>query len=147
MWANSVFRLWLRLQQFKLYILALMNIIETLLNLYYLYSQHVLSSPSAPLVGFASAVMTLSKTILYWAQEYYCGGCAIGHNDLNTLFWFWIIPNGYAFTRISKTWWGSCNWLLLVVFQTLDSYPFFYYLRACEGSYPFIGHSEKGCSI
>ncbi|PAV16954.1 protein related to Adiponectin receptor 1 [Pyrrhoderma noxium] len=73
---------------------ASLNIVETLLNLYYLYSQHILSSPSAPLVGFASAVMTLSKTILYWAQEYYCGGCAVGHNDLNTLFWLWIVPNG-----------------------------------------------------
>ncbi len=73
---------------------ALMNVIETLLNLYYVYLQHFVGSPSAPLVGLSTAVMTLSKTVLYWAQEYYCGGCAIGHNDWWTLLWFWIIPNG-----------------------------------------------------
>ncbi|KAL5519782.1 hypothetical protein ACEPAG_1442 [Sanghuangporus baumii] len=73
---------------------SLMNVIETFLNLYYLYAQHISASPAAPLIGVATAVMTLSKTVLYWAQEYFCGGCAIGHNDLSTLFWFWIIPNG-----------------------------------------------------
>jgi len=73
---------------------SLMNVIETLLNLYYVYLQHLVGSPSAPLVGLSTAVMTLSKTVLYWAQEYYCGGCAIGHNDWWTLLWFWIIPNG-----------------------------------------------------
>ncbi|THH09826.1 hypothetical protein EW145_g1733 [Phellinidium pouzarii] len=71
-----------------------MNIVETLLNLYYLYAQHIIASPVAPLVGFAAVTMTLSKTVLYWAQEYFCGGCAVGHNDLWTLFWFWILPNG-----------------------------------------------------
>ena len=72
-----------------------MNLVETALNVYYVYAQHVLASPSAPLIGFASAVMTLSKTVLYWMQEYYCGGCAVGHNDMWTLFWLWIVPNGY----------------------------------------------------
>jgi len=73
---------------------SFMNLVETALNVYYVYAQHVLASPSAPLIGFASAVMTLSKTVLYWLQEYYCGGCAVGHNDAFTLFWFWIVPNG-----------------------------------------------------
>ncbi|EJC98473.1 uncharacterized protein FOMMEDRAFT_96779 [Fomitiporia mediterranea MF3/22] len=73
---------------------SFLNVIETFFNLYYVYAQHILASPAAPLIGFASAVMTLSKTVLYWAQEYYCGGCAIGHNDLKTLFWLWIVPNG-----------------------------------------------------
>ncbi|KAH8114789.1 hypothetical protein DFH11DRAFT_1703830 [Phellopilus nigrolimitatus] len=73
---------------------SLLNVVETFLNLYYVYAQHLLASPAAPIVGFAAAVMTLSKTVLYWAQEYYCGGCAIGHNDIWTLFWFWIVPNG-----------------------------------------------------
>lgn len=67
---------------------------ETLLNLYYVYLQHVEQSPGAPVVGLASAVMTLSKTVLYWAQEYFCNYCAVGHNDLKTLFWLWIVPNG-----------------------------------------------------
>ena len=64
------------------------------MNIGYLYLAHVAGSPAAPLLGFASAVMTLSKTVLYWLQEYYCGGCAGGHNDLQTLIVYWIIPNG-----------------------------------------------------
>lgn len=73
---------------------ALLNVIETLFNIYYLYLAHITITPIAPLVGFASATMTLSKTVLYWAQEYYCGGCSIGHNNLVDLTVYWIIPNG-----------------------------------------------------
>jgi len=47
------------------------------------------------MIGFGAALMTLSKTILYWAQEYYCGFCEIGHNKLWDLVLLWIIPNGY----------------------------------------------------
>ncbi|KAL7284251.1 hypothetical protein PYCCODRAFT_1430122 [Trametes coccinea BRFM310] len=71
-----------------------LNIVENFMNIGYLYLAHVTGSPVAPLLGFASAVMTLSKTVLYWLQEYYCGGCAVGHNDLKTLIVYWIIPNG-----------------------------------------------------
>ncbi|KAI0646252.1 hypothetical protein C8Q79DRAFT_1000637 [Trametes meyenii] len=71
-----------------------LNIVENFMNIAYLYLAHVAGSPVAPLLGFASAVMTLSKTVLYWLQEYYCGGCAVGHNDLQTLIVYWIIPNG-----------------------------------------------------
>ncbi|KAI0330653.1 hypothetical protein GY45DRAFT_728389 [Cubamyces sp. BRFM 1775] len=71
-----------------------LNIVENFMNIAYLYLAHVSGSPGAPLLGFASAVMTLSKTVLYWLQEYYCGGCAVGHNDLKTLIVYWIIPNG-----------------------------------------------------
>ena len=53
---------------------AALNVVETFMNLGYLYLAHIASAPVAPLLGFASAVMTLSKTVLYWAQEYYCGG-------------------------------------------------------------------------
>ncbi|KDQ53945.1 hypothetical protein JAAARDRAFT_136371 [Jaapia argillacea MUCL 33604] len=73
---------------------SLLNVIETFMNLVYLYLLHVLGSPVAPVVGFASATMTLSKTVLYWAQEYYCGYCAVGHNTLKDLIVYWIIPNG-----------------------------------------------------
>ncbi|KIM54940.1 hypothetical protein SCLCIDRAFT_1221553 [Scleroderma citrinum Foug A] len=73
---------------------ALLNIIETLLNLVYLYLAHISPTPAAPLIGLASATMTLSKTVLYGLQDYYCGWCAIGHNDLATLIKFFIIPNG-----------------------------------------------------
>ena len=54
------------------------------------------------MVGLVSAVMTLSKTVLYWMQEYYCGGCSVGHNDFYTLFVYWIIPNGYANSLVSR---------------------------------------------
>ena len=54
---------------------------ENFFNIGYLYLAHVAGSPVAPLLGFTSAVMTLSKTVLYWLQEYYCGGCSVGHND------------------------------------------------------------------
>ena len=69
---------------------------ETGLNLLYIYLQHAVASPVAPLIGFASALMTLSKTVLYWAQEFYCGGCSVGHNTAWNLFIYWIIPNGYV---------------------------------------------------
>ncbi|KAF4610077.1 hypothetical protein D9613_010469 [Agrocybe pediades] len=73
---------------------SLLNVIETFLNISYVYLAHVAQWPPATIVGFAAATMTLSKTILYWAQEYYCGFCAIGHNTWSDLFFLWIIPNG-----------------------------------------------------
>jgi hypothetical protein len=45
-------------------------------------------------VGFATAVMTFSKTVLYWLNEYYSGFDNIGHNPLKDLILLWIIPNG-----------------------------------------------------
>ena len=76
---------------------AFLNIVENFMNIFYLYLAHVQDSPLAPLLGFASVVMTLSKTVLYWLQEYYCGLCSVGHNDLYTLVVYWVIPNGYVF--------------------------------------------------
>ncbi|KAJ3731445.1 hypothetical protein DFJ43DRAFT_1078735 [Lentinula guzmanii] len=73
---------------------SLMNIFETILNLTYLYLAHISSWPPATLIGFGSASLTLSKTILYWAQEYFCGYCAVGQNDMKSLIVYWIIPNG-----------------------------------------------------
>ena len=75
-------------------IVAVLNLIETALNVFYVYLAHVVKYPAASVVGFASATMTLSKTVLYWLQEYYCNLCDIGHNDLKTLVVYWIIPNG-----------------------------------------------------
>ncbi|KAI0035529.1 hypothetical protein K488DRAFT_16856, partial [Vararia minispora EC-137] len=74
---------------------SFMNVIETLLNIYYVYLAHVSASPAATVVGFAAAVMTLSKTVLYWLQEYFCGYCAVGHNTTHDLIVYWIIPNGF----------------------------------------------------
>lgn len=48
----------------------------------------------ALLVGFSAAVMTLSKTVLYWLKEYYSGFDNIGHNPAFELIVLWIIPNG-----------------------------------------------------
>jgi len=45
-------------------------------------------------IGFSAAIMTLSKTVLYWANEYYGGFDNIGHNPPFDLFFLWIIPNG-----------------------------------------------------
>ncbi|KAI0714107.1 hypothetical protein C8Q72DRAFT_878670 [Fomitopsis betulina] len=73
---------------------SLLNVVENGMNIGYLYLAHVKGTPSAALLGFASAVMTLSKTALYWLQEYYCSGCSIGHNTLQDLIVLWIIPNG-----------------------------------------------------
>lgn len=73
---------------------AVMNIFENFMNIAYLYLTHVQGSSFAPLLGFTSAVMTLWKTILYWAQEYYCGGCSIGHNTVPDLLLYWVLPNG-----------------------------------------------------
>ncbi len=62
---------------------ALLNIIEAILNIEYVYLRHTSPHtahttsktqdrpsyhPHAPLIGFASALMTLSKTVLYFLQ-------------------------------------------------------------------------------
>ncbi|KAJ3568238.1 hypothetical protein NP233_g5848 [Leucocoprinus birnbaumii] len=74
---------------------SFMNVVETILNVTYVYLAHNTQWPGAPVVGFATAVMTLSKTILYGLNEYYCGFCQIGHNDALTLAVYWILPNGF----------------------------------------------------
>lgn len=66
------------------------------MNIIYLYLAHVVGTPVASVVGFASAVMTLSKTVLYWLQEYYCNGCSVGHNSMKDLIILWVIPNGFV---------------------------------------------------
>ncbi|KAL2020019.1 hypothetical protein VTK56DRAFT_8922 [Thermocarpiscus australiensis] len=48
----------------------------------------------AVLLGFSAAVMTVSKTLLYWLNEYYSGFDNIGHNLPWDLIVLWIIPNG-----------------------------------------------------
>lgn len=48
----------------------------------------------AVLVGYSAAVMTVSKTLLYWMNEYYSGFENIGHNSIRDLIFLWIIPNG-----------------------------------------------------
>ncbi|KAI1467062.1 uncharacterized protein F4812DRAFT_459913 [Daldinia caldariorum] len=88
-----------------------LNVLETLMYLVYLWyyfrsgtaatvgtrSARVLSGRPAAvavLVAFSAAVMTLSKTVLYWLQEYFSGFDNIGQNSLQDLILLWIIPNG-----------------------------------------------------
>ncbi|KAF5367705.1 hypothetical protein D9758_009854 [Tetrapyrgos nigripes] len=74
---------------------SFLNVIETLLNLAYLYYAHVADWPPATLIGFTAAALTLAKTVLYWAQEYFCNYCTTGQNSTNDLIVYWIIPNGF----------------------------------------------------
>lgn len=48
----------------------------------------------ALLIAYSASVMTLGKTVLYWLNEFFSGFENIGHNDLFTLIFLWIIPNG-----------------------------------------------------
>ncbi|ETS80590.1 hypothetical protein PFICI_08119 [Pestalotiopsis fici W106-1] len=89
-----------------------LNVIETAMYLAYIYlyfnqgkpvggvlggEKRVLTGRAAGqavLIAFSAAVMTLSKTVLYWACEYFSGFDNIGHNSLPDLILLWIIPNG-----------------------------------------------------
>jgi len=73
---------------------AALNIVELVINVLYLYSTYRLDSPVAPLFGFAANLMTLSKTALYLAQEYFCGFCNIGHNTAKDLILYYVCTNG-----------------------------------------------------
>ncbi|KAF3001570.1 hypothetical protein E8E14_000635 [Neopestalotiopsis sp. 37M] len=89
-----------------------LNVVETAMYLAYIYlyfnqgkpvggvlggEKRVLTGRAAGqavLLAFSAAVMTLSKTVLYWACEYFSGFDNIGHNSLPDLILLWIIPNG-----------------------------------------------------
>ncbi|KAL6870140.1 hypothetical protein ACO1O0_001476 [Amphichorda felina] len=79
-----------------------LNAIETTMYLAYLYMTYGQGAwkaggrrgATAVLVGFSAAIMTLSKTVLYWANEYFSGFDNIGHNTWGDLILLWIIPNG-----------------------------------------------------
>ncbi|KHN99745.1 uncharacterized protein MAM_02598 [Metarhizium album ARSEF 1941] len=87
---------------------GLLNVVETLLYAAYLWLWYSRGEPAAHgprlvtgrpaaravLLGFSSAVMTLSKTLLYWLHEYFSDFGNIGHNDPVRLIFLWIIPNG-----------------------------------------------------
>lgn len=105
-------------------IAALLNLVESFLNFLYLYKTHLAPSPMAPLIGLVSATMTLSKTILYWAQEYFCNYCAVGHNTLSDLIVLWIIPNGYYnfFAMMSLTFTNEYFPRLWLVFPSFIIY-------------------------
>ncbi|KAG5802169.1 hypothetical protein H9Q74_013488 [Fusarium xylarioides] len=68
-----------------------LNVVETVM---YLRTLSGRDGALAVVIGFSAAVMTLSKTILYWANEYYSGFDNIAHNTPMDLLTLWIIPNG-----------------------------------------------------
>ncbi|KAF8603046.1 hypothetical protein BDV93DRAFT_580658 [Ceratobasidium sp. AG-I] len=72
---------------------SFMNIVETIINLAYVYYTHVRPSTIAPLLGFSAATMTLSKTILYWLQDYFCSWCNTAHNSLARWIVLFALPN------------------------------------------------------
>ncbi|KAE8383616.1 hypothetical protein BDV26DRAFT_251309 [Aspergillus bertholletiae] len=49
---------------------------------------------TALLVVYSASLVTFSKTVLYWLNEALSGFDNIGHNDVITLIFLWIIPNG-----------------------------------------------------
>ncbi|KAG8719617.1 hypothetical protein FRC08_002427 [Ceratobasidium sp. 394] len=71
-----------------------MNVVETVMNLGYVYMTHVRPATSAPLVGFAAVVMTLSKTVLYWMNDFFCSWCMTGHNPPMKWIVLFALPNG-----------------------------------------------------
>lgn len=70
-----------------------MNVMETFLNFLYLHllGKENVSVGQANLVGFSSALMTFSKTILYWLVEPFSGYQHIGHNSTRDLVLLWIV--------------------------------------------------------
>jgi len=78
-----------------------MNMVETAMYIWYLWTMKKNNwraggkdGAKAVVVGFSAAVMTLSKTVLYWANEYFESFANIGHNRAIDLLFLWIIPNG-----------------------------------------------------
>lgn len=102
---------------------------------------HVVAWPPATIVGFAAATMTLSKTILYWAQEYYCNYCAVGHNNVMDLILLWIIPNGFVcFALLSK------RLLSIVVYRLWIVVPTFIVLQFGKDLVNSLTFADKAAS-
>lgn len=71
-----------------------MNLVETALNVYFLLLHSRGDTRRAMLVGYTSQIMTSSKTLLYWLNEYFSGFAHIGHNGWAQLVALWMVPNG-----------------------------------------------------
>ncbi|KAK6331390.1 hypothetical protein TWF730_004472 [Orbilia blumenaviensis] len=86
-----------------------MNFVEVLAYCYYLHlvrsggkggmllgADRVVgrTAGKAVVVGLVACTATFWKTVIYWLVEVLGGYKHIAHNDLNTIFWFWVLPNG-----------------------------------------------------
>ncbi|KAF4999482.1 hypothetical protein FGRMN_2411 [Fusarium graminum] len=85
-----------------------LNVVETAMYLVYLWMICTRADKAAAkrtvkgrdgalavMIGYSAAVMTLSKTVLYWANEYYSGFSNIAHNTPLDIFTLWVLPNGF----------------------------------------------------
>ncbi|KAG9547469.1 hypothetical protein KCV04_g21065, partial [Aureobasidium melanogenum] len=52
------------------------------------------TAAQAVLLLYGVALMTLSKTVLYWLNEAFSGFANIGHNSASDVFFLWVLPNG-----------------------------------------------------
>jgi hypothetical protein len=70
-----------------------MNIAESFINLFYVYlaTNPEINLGFANLIGFSGAVMTLSKTVLYWLNDACSGWSHTKHNDLQSMVLLWIV--------------------------------------------------------
>ncbi|KAI8331059.1 hypothetical protein BC941DRAFT_439674 [Chlamydoabsidia padenii] len=76
---------------------AFLNVVESILNLTYLYFAHQpmkYNINKVNLLGFAAALLTLNKTVLYWLNEIFSGMNHTGHNTTFDFVCLWVIPNG-----------------------------------------------------
>ncbi|CAA7258806.1 unnamed protein product [Cyclocybe aegerita] len=82
---------------------AVSNLVETSLNLIYIYRVYISPRNTAPIFGFAGAGLTLAKTTIWVLQEHFCGRCSYfaGRTDFQETLKFWIAPNVVWFTFCS----------------------------------------------
>ncbi|CAO1626638.1 unnamed protein product [Parajaminaea phylloscopi] len=76
---------------------ATMNVVENVFNFTYLWLAHSSQDGKravAPVVGLTGAVMTCSKTILYFLCDYYCDFCESGKNSWSRWVLLYLLPNG-----------------------------------------------------
>ncbi|KAI7866061.1 hypothetical protein BDF14DRAFT_1818162 [Spinellus fusiger] len=79
---------------------AFMNLVECYLNLLYIWKLRCNKNANdttiaqASLIGFSGALLTLSKTVLYWLVEAFSGMAHTGHNSATNFVGLWMIPNG-----------------------------------------------------
>jgi len=72
---------------------TLMNIVENTINIAAV-SLHFKNHPACLVVGLVGFSTTLGKTLLYSLLDVLCNFCHTGHNDLTTLVFLYILPNG-----------------------------------------------------